>query len=145
MRVLAVKIIRVRIPVIIKLSLIIQRLSTHVTRIQALRGRRTMRSTWQCYDTLATNGDSDAGSTSGARVFTLFASTLQPLVTSCPLLLGVSSQMRPWVYPRATRCHIRIVIVRTALRMVTTAARVAVSNVVGMIGIEVGSGYKMQR
>ena len=117
MRVLAMKIIRLHPPVIIKLLLIIWRLSTHVTRIQTLRGRRTMRSTWQRYDTLATNGDSDAGSTSGARVLTLFASTLQPLVTSCSLLLGVSSQMWPWVHLWATRCHIRIVIVVcTALR-----------------------------
>ena len=51
-----------------------------------------MRSIWQRYDALATDGDN--GSASGARVFTLFVATLHRLVTSRPSLLGVSAQMQ---------------------------------------------------
>ena len=50
-----------------------------------------IRSVWQRYDALATDGDTS--SASSARVFTLLISALKRLVTSRPILLGVSAQM----------------------------------------------------
>ena len=59
-----------------------------------------MHGVWKRYDALAANGDT--GSASSARVFTLLISALKRLVTSRPVLLGVSVRCTVWVYLRAT-------------------------------------------
>src|SRR6266581_3219867 len=74
-----------------------------------------MRSIWQRYDALATDGDT--GSASGARVFTHFVATLQRLVTSRPSVVTRRlCKCKAWVCPRATLCRVRIVTVSTASR-----------------------------
>jgi len=51
-----------------------------------------MRSVWQRHDALATNGDT--GSASSALIFTLISAPApERLVTSRPVLLGVSAQI----------------------------------------------------
>lgn len=74
-----------------------------------------MRSIWQCSDSLDTEGDT--GTTKGARIFTVFLSALQRIVTPRPAaaLLSVSAQGQAGRgSARATRCHIRIVTAQTA-------------------------------
>jgi len=96
-----------------------------------------MRSIWQRYDDLATDGD--AGSTSGARVFTPFVATLQRLVTSRPSLLGVSSQMQAVGVPTSDSIpYSHSHSLDSVAVVVATAASVTVSNVVGMMGTEAG-------
>jgi len=58
-----------------------------------------MRSVWQCYDGLVTDGDT--GSTSSARVFGLFMSSefLKHLLTLRATVLGASAQMHCVVIP----------------------------------------------
>ena len=80
-----------------------------------------MRSIWQCYHVLATDGDT--GSASGARVFTLFVATLQRLVTSRPSSLGVSAQMQGVTMPTSTHSHSLYGVAET----VATAASATVS------------------
>ena len=100
-----------------------------------------MGSIWQRYDALAT--DSDAGSASGARVFTPFIATLRHLLTSRPLLPGVSTQI-PGVgvpasdsmaYPHSHSWD-------SFAGIVTTAASAAVSKVIGMTRTDAGLSVK---
>ena len=96
-----------------------------------------MRSIWQCYDALATDGDTS--STSGACVFMPFVATLQHLITSRPSLLGVSSQMQGVGVPTSNSIpysHSHSLDSVTA--MVATAVSATVLNVVGMISTEAG-------
>jgi hypothetical protein len=96
-----------------------------------------MRSIWQRYDASETDGDT--GSASGARVFTLFISTLQRLVTSRPSLLGVSAQMQGLGVPSSdSLSYSHSHSLDSVAEMVATAASATVSNVVGMIGTEAG-------
>jgi len=95
-----------------------------------------MRSIWQRYDASAIDGDTS--SASGARVFTLFISTLQRLVTSRPSLLGVSAQMQGvGVPPSDSLSYSHSHSLDSVAGMVATASA-TVSNVVGMIGTEAG-------
>ena len=82
---------------------------------------------WQCYHVLAT--DSDTGSASGVRVFKLFVTTLQHLVTSRPSLLDVSAQIQGASMPTSTHSPSLDGIAET----VATAASATVSNVIGTI------------
>jgi hypothetical protein len=96
-----------------------------------------MRGIWQRYDALISEGDT--GSASGARVFTLFVSTLQRLVTSRPSLLGVSAQMQGVGVPTSdSLSYSHSHSLDSVAEMVATAASATVSNVVGMIGTEAG-------
>jgi hypothetical protein len=97
-----------------------------------------MRSVWQRYDALATDGDTS--SASSARVFTLLISALKRLVTSRPVLLGVSAQMHGvGVSASDSQSHIHSHhSLDSVAEMVATAASATVSNVVGMIGTEAG-------
>lgn len=97
-----------------------------------------MRSVWQRYDALATDGDT--GNASGARVFTLLISALKRLVTSRPVMLGVSAQMHGVGVPASdSQSHIHSPhSLDSVAEMVATAASATVSNVVGMIGTEAG-------
>ncbi len=92
-----------------------------------------VRSIWQCYHVLATDGDT--GSASGARVFTLCVATLQRLVTSRPSLLGVSAQMQGGSMPTSTYSH-------SLDGVAETVASATVSNVVGTIA-EPGLGVQV--
>ena len=117
------------------LSVIVQRLHTHVCRLCG--DAEYLRSLWQRYDAVVT--DSDTGAASGARVFTLFISTLQRLVTSRPSLLGVSVQMQGvGVPPSDSLSYSHSHSLDSVAEMVATAASATVSNVVGMIGTEAG-------
>jgi hypothetical protein len=97
-----------------------------------------MHSVWQRYDALATDGDT--GSASGARVFALLISSLKCLVTSRPVLLGVSAQMHGVGVPASdSQSHLHSPhSLDSVAEMVATAASATVSNVVGMIGSEAG-------
>ena len=97
-----------------------------------------MRSVQQCYNALATEGDTSCAS--GARVFTLLISALKCLVTSRPALLGFSSQMHGvGEHANDSRSHlIATNSLNSITEMVSTAASATVSNVVGMIGTEAG-------
>jgi hypothetical protein len=96
-----------------------------------------MRSIWQRYDALTTDGDTS--SASSARVFTLFVATLQRLVTSRPSLLGISSQMQGVGVPASDSIpYPHSHSLDSVAEMVATAASATVSNVVGMIGTEAG-------
>jgi len=97
-----------------------------------------MRSVWQRYDALATDGDTC--SASSARVFTLLISALKCLVTSRPTLLGVFAQMRGVGIPAIdTQSHLHSHHgLDSITEMVATDASATVSNVVGMIGTEAG-------
>jgi hypothetical protein len=97
-----------------------------------------MRSVWQRYDAVATDGDT--GNTSSARVFTLLISALKRLVTSRPVLLGVSAQMHGVGVPASdSQSHLHSHhSLDSVAEMVATAASATVSNVVGMIGTEAG-------
>ncbi len=97
-----------------------------------------MRSVWQRYDALAT--DSDTSSASSARVFSLLISALKRLVTSRPVLLGVSAQMHGVGVPASdSQSHLHSPhSLDSVAEMVATAASATVSNVVGMIGTEAG-------
>ena len=97
-----------------------------------------MRSVWQRYDAVATDGD--AGNTSSARVFTLLISALKRLVTSRPVLLGVSAQMHGVGVPASdSQSHLHSHhSLDSVAEMMATAASATVSNVVGMIGTEAG-------
>jgi hypothetical protein len=79
-------------------------------------------------------------SASSARVFTLLISALKRLVTSCPVLLGVSVQMHGVGVPASdsqSYLHSHHSLDSVA-EMVARAASATVSNVVGMIGTEAG-------
>jgi hypothetical protein len=97
-----------------------------------------MRSVWQRYDALATDGDTS--SASSARVFTLLISALKRLVTSRPILLGVSAQMHGVGVPAGdSQSHLHSHhSLDSVAEMVATAASATMSNVVGMIGTEAG-------
>jgi hypothetical protein len=97
-----------------------------------------MRSVWQRYDALATDGDASSGSC--PRVFTLLISALKRLVTSRPSLLGISAQMHGVGVPASdSQAHLHSHhSLDTVAEMVATAASATVSNVVGMIGTEAG-------
>ena len=97
-----------------------------------------MRSVWQRYDALATDGD--ASCASSARVFSLLISALKRLVTSRPTLLGISAQMHGVGIPVSdSQSHLHSPhSLDSVAEMVATAASATVSNVVGMIGTEAG-------
>jgi len=96
-----------------------------------------MGSIWQRYDALAT--DSDAGSASGARVFTPFVATLRHLLTSRPLLPGVSTQIPGVGVPASdSMAYSHSHSLDSVAGMVTTAASAAVSKVIGMTRTEAG-------
>ena len=97
-----------------------------------------IRSVWQRYDALASDGDT--GNASGARVFTLLISALKRLVTSRPVMLGVSAQMHGVGVPASdSQSHLHSPhSLDSVAEMVATAASATVSNVVGMIGTEAG-------
>jgi hypothetical protein len=92
---------------------------------------------WQRYDPLATDGDT--GSASSPRVSTLLIPAFS-LVTSRPVLLGVSAQMHGvGVTASDSQSHIHNHhSVDSVAEMVATAASATMSNVVGMIGTEAG-------
>jgi hypothetical protein len=97
-----------------------------------------MRSVWQRYDALATDGDTS--SASSTRVFTFVISALKRLVISHPTLFGVSAQMHGVGVPASdSQSHLHSHhSLDSVAEMVTTAVSATVSNVVGMIGTEVG-------
>ena len=85
--------------------------------------------------TAATGGD--AGSASGACVFTLFVPTLLRLVTSRPSLFGVSAQMQGAGVPASdSTSYSHSYSLDSVAEMVATATSTTVSNIVGMIGTE---------
>ena len=72
-------------------------------------------------------------------VFTFLISLLKHLVTSHPTLLSVSMQMQGVGIPMNDSLpHLRSHSFDRIAGMVTTNASATVSNVVGMMGIEVG-------
>ena len=97
-----------------------------------------MRSAWKRYDAFA--ADSDTSSASSARVFSLLISALKRLVTSRPVLLGVSAQMHGvGVHASDSQSHLHSPhSLDSVAEMVATAASATVSNIVGMIGTEAG-------
>ena len=97
-----------------------------------------MRSVWQRYDALATDGNTS--SASSAHVFTLLISALKCLVISRPVLLGVSAQMHGvGVSAGDSQSHLHSHhSLDSVVEIVVTAASATVSNVIGMIGTEAG-------
>jgi hypothetical protein len=100
-----------------------------------------MRSVWQRYDALATNGDT--GSASSARVFLLLispSSAWSPHVPPCSASLR---RCTVWVYLRATLNRTLMATTAcTASRRWWRRTSATVLNVVGMIGTEAGHGVE---
>jgi hypothetical protein len=97
-----------------------------------------MRSTWQRYDTLATNGDSDAGSTSGARLHPLCLYPpaprhITPLITW--RLFANAAVGLPAGNSMPYSCSHSLY---SASEVVATTASANVSDVVEMIRIKAG-------
>jgi hypothetical protein len=118
--------------------LVTTRSSIRINTCRLCSDAEFMRSVWQRYDALATDGDTS--SASSARVFTLLISALKRLVTSRPVLLGVSAQMHGVGVPVSdSQSHLHSHhSLDSVAEMVATAASATVSNVVGMIGTEAG-------
>ena len=99
-----------------------------------------MRSIWRRYDALATDGDSSRAS--GPRISILFVATLRRLMTSCPSLLksllGVSAQAQGVGPSIDSMPYLHSHILDSVMEVVVTASGATVSNVVGIIGTEVG-------
>ena len=82
---------------------------------------------------------------SGARVFPLFVATLQRLITSRPLLPGVSTQVEGVGVPASDSMpYSHSHSLGSVAELVATAACAAVSNVVGIIVIETEAGLSVK-